>query len=84
MVSIASKLPSHVILHRESGTPDRWMRQNQTGLLSGNVCILQIFFLRRMFHKLSDSKFLGLESAYDSVDQAVLWPCLSLKDVTEI
>lgn len=65
------------------------MRENQAGFRPGRGYINQIFTNRQVlrykhsFWSPTIVVFPDLKVAFDSVDQEVLWQCLSLKDVTQ-
>ena len=89
LISIASKLPSGLILRRLSVARGQTTRENQAGFRPGRGCIDHIFAIRqileqrRIYRQPTFVVFLDFKGAFDSVYRNALWCSLTAQGVPE-
>lgn len=76
-----------ILLRRLTPLREKQVREEQAGFRPTRGCIDQIFTIRRIlehrqaFNRPTIIVFLDIRGAFDSVDRATLWDCLSRKGV---
>ena len=89
LVSMGSKLLSHMILFRLRDAVDKALREEQCGFRKGGGCVDQIFTLSLMIEKSLRCQtplvfsVIDYEQAFDSVDRRALAKILSLYGIPE-